>query len=249
MRLIGWRHMIAMGMLVSSHVCAQDHPASAATSEEIAVLQSQLALMQTHYTEILSTVYWSLGLVAALVVSMIAVGSYFNLRVYDRDKENLKSSLEFHLRARFAEEELRMKSEIEKYIDSLFPKKITDATKSLSSRMSTLDSKIDNINADYIQYRYEEQIKLAERAMSKKDSFKHYMNALDLVLRHPHHWYREIYADIVGEIEGLLRDGHIEPRHTEELSSLLEKLPKRFETNATRLKRALADPATFKKGD
>ena len=62
-------------------------------SDEVIALRAQLELMHQYDQRLLSTVYWSLTVVVALVLALITIIGFLNLRVYERDKAALKQEL------------------------------------------------------------------------------------------------------------------------------------------------------------
>src|SRR6266581_4289412 len=57
-------------------------------------LRAQLELMRSFQDSLLSTVYWSLGVLLVIVAVLVGFGWFANFRVYQRDLEGLKRELE-----------------------------------------------------------------------------------------------------------------------------------------------------------
>jgi hypothetical protein len=83
---------------------------------EVDLLKQQLEIHKQYTSDILSTVYFTLGVSLTLVVATIGLGWYQNHKVYERDKAELErvmaefirttmgasqKELEFHLKSRF----------------------------------------------------------------------------------------------------------------------------------------------------
>jgi hypothetical protein len=79
--------------------------ASRDTSEQLAVARAQLADAREFQASILSTVYWSLGTLAAVTVLLAGFGWFTNFRVYERDK----AVLERELKATIASESILLR--------------------------------------------------------------------------------------------------------------------------------------------
>jgi hypothetical protein len=62
-------------------------------NDEVIVLRAQLETMRQYDQRLLSTVYWSLTVVVALVLGLITIIGFLNLRVYERDKAALRQEL------------------------------------------------------------------------------------------------------------------------------------------------------------
>jgi hypothetical protein len=108
-----WRALLAfvlaIGCLVSVRLSlAQPAPAAAAAkivtsepkllpsqevTEQLAVVRAQLADARDFQSNMLSTVYWSLGTLASVSVLLAGFGWFINLRVYERDKTALEREL------------------------------------------------------------------------------------------------------------------------------------------------------------
>ena len=64
---------------------------------EVIALRAQLEIMRQYDGRILSTVYWSLGVIATLVLLLAGYGWYTNYRVYERDKTAMQQDLQGYL--------------------------------------------------------------------------------------------------------------------------------------------------------
>lgn len=71
--------------------------ASSGITDNTAVLQAQLDVMRDYTKHLLSTVYWSLGVIVTIVVLLIGFGWFANFKVYERDKIALQQQLHGHL--------------------------------------------------------------------------------------------------------------------------------------------------------
>ena len=61
---------------------------------EIVQLKEQNKLLREHQGSILSTVYWSLGVVATIVALLMGYSIFTNFKFYDQDKQRLKTDLQ-----------------------------------------------------------------------------------------------------------------------------------------------------------
>jgi hypothetical protein len=66
-------------------------------NEEVIVLRAQLEVMRQYDQSLLSTVYWSLSVIVALVILLAGYGWYTNFRVYERDKNAMQQDLQGYL--------------------------------------------------------------------------------------------------------------------------------------------------------
>lgn len=84
---------------LSSNILCQNIPDNSeemqlSTSDSINIkLNTEIQIMKEYNDDILSTVYWSLSFLGIIAVILISYGLYMNLKIYERDKEILKSEL------------------------------------------------------------------------------------------------------------------------------------------------------------
>lgn len=82
------------------------------TNDEVIALRAQLELMHQYDQRLLRTVYWSLTVVVTLVLALITIIGFLNLRVYDRDKAALRQELMGLLREEFAKSEQALRKSL-----------------------------------------------------------------------------------------------------------------------------------------
>jgi len=84
---------IAISMLLKAMLSP-----SLATADSLTVaLRAQNAILISNQQALLTTVYWSLGIVTTIAFLLTGFGWLVNLRLYDRDKTALEASLKWLL--------------------------------------------------------------------------------------------------------------------------------------------------------
>jgi len=77
---------------------------------EVDLLKVEIELLKNHNQQILETIYWSIGAVFTLALFVVGAGWYVNFRLYDRDKIEIKRSLEESFKERFEQDRLSLQS-------------------------------------------------------------------------------------------------------------------------------------------
>lgn len=112
-----------------------------AANQQIKLLESQLEMTREYQSLLLSTVYWALGGVFVLVGLLLGFGWLANFKIYERDKESLRSEMLSELSkvsADIASSFLAQSSALEQGLNA----KSEAATEALSK---LLDSNIDKV--------------------------------------------------------------------------------------------------------
>jgi len=92
-------------------------------ANQVAQLQIELAIVRQYSGQFLSTVYWALGVVAALAVLLVGFGWFSNFRLFEREKLSMRLDLESGLASQ-AREAIQ---QLERRFESL-RKLLTDST-------------------------------------------------------------------------------------------------------------------------
>jgi hypothetical protein len=84
--------------------------------EELAVLRAQLQVMTSYDQRLLATVYWALGALGTLGAAIIGFGWFTNFKIYERDKDALRSALSADIQAELAKLRSELSAEVSKEI-------------------------------------------------------------------------------------------------------------------------------------
>jgi AcrR family transcriptional regulator len=109
-----------------------------AIDAKVQVLQAEAQILKDFTQHLLATVYFSLATVVVVLITMVGFGWYQNFKVYERDKEALKTSLA----AAFQEQLSTRANEIEqrgtkRFLE--FDEKMADALKRTIQRTEDLE--------------------------------------------------------------------------------------------------------------
>lgn len=105
---------------------------------KVQALQSELQVMRDFTQHILSTVYWSLGVILVVLFTMIGFGWYQNFRAFERDKEALRVSLSETLRQDLSTKAVDLEQKLSEGSRAI-EKKVSDAIREAHHRISSVD--------------------------------------------------------------------------------------------------------------
>lgn len=92
--LVLFWHLQTPAQSISAPAAPQAPSPSQAPTTEVQVLRAQLEDAKRFQDQILNTVYWALGTLAAVTVALTGFGWLANFRVYERDKATLERELQ-----------------------------------------------------------------------------------------------------------------------------------------------------------
>jgi hypothetical protein len=166
----------------SSNITAP--PDSAAI--EIAVLKASLADERKHNEAVLSTVYWSLAVLATMGAALIGFGWLANFRFYERDKDALSAALKGHMNTGLRAISRRVRYELEssKTAVASLGTRLEEANHATVRQL--LDSRVAEMHAELVRLRKGlAEIELEQHAFMMDDLFKRGMdgNGFNAALR------------------------------------------------------------------
>lgn len=174
--------------------------ASATQTEftEVILLQRQLEDSRKFQDQILSTVYWSLGTLAAVATLLVGFGWFVNFRVYERDK----ASLERDIRAQMSEDgrafEIKLDAAAEKSTASLKRSLATELAaaeeritaraeelldaqkKKLDALVATNASKLDRLKSDVLHLQLGEKLRERKSTAIPRNILQCSVSALEI---------------------------------------------------------------------
>jgi hypothetical protein len=220
---------------------------------ETAALRAQLELMRQYDERLLQTVYWALGTAFGLVVFVAGVGWYVNFRLYERDKEALRSELRLELDTRVESISASLKEEVKEAQTSL-----DDAMKQTGRNLDEqakrhgkeiektalqageataqeLGGQLKELQAEIIEVRYEMSMRDAEKWAQQGvriNELRKYMDACSLAVQLTEEHY-SAYEWLLGKplegIEAVLRAGtRLRVQEVTEITEMLDALPPKY---------------------
>ena len=125
----------------TSDAAGEAHSVVEATrQDEIKLLKAELQIVEGYQDKILSTVYWSLGTLAAIAVLLVGFGWFANFRVYERDKKALSQELHTSIVGELQRVEKTVTDGIET-AKSTLPELVK---REVQQRVQTIQTKIDS---------------------------------------------------------------------------------------------------------
>jgi hypothetical protein len=168
---------------------------------EVKLLQRQLEDSRKFQDQILSTVYWSLGTLAAVATLLVGFGWFVNFRVYERDK----ASLERDLRVQMSEDASAFKTEAaaaaatsaasvkqslatqlaaaEERITARMNELLDAQERKLAARVATNASELNRLKSDVLNLQLEESLRkrqLWEEKKIPRNVLQSSVNALEI---------------------------------------------------------------------
>jgi hypothetical protein len=247
---------------------APSAPSSQAEPEcEAAALRAQLELMRQYDERLLQTVYWALGTAFGLVVFAAGAGWYVNFRLYERDKQALRTELRSEVETRSESIRRSLEEDAEQVRTSLHDasdkmsadlhvqadqrsKQIEKtALESVQAAADSLRTELKAVRMDILEIAYKMSISDAENWRQQgvhMNELRDYMESLSLAMqltrsRSSAEWrLQEPLKGIHGALQADARPG------VEEVASLIEmldSLPNKYSMQATKIRALLAKDA------
>jgi hypothetical protein len=117
----------------------------------VLLLQAQLDAERSFQSSVLDTVYWALGGVFFLVGLLLGIGWFANFKVYERDKEALKSTLEglaSKLGADLMERHSHLATSLEKTIQVQTSERGKAVERTIMSSVSSVEDRLTRLEID-----------------------------------------------------------------------------------------------------
>lgn len=125
----------------------------ASNQSEVVLLKQQLEIHRQYTSDILSTVYFTLGVSLTLVVATIGLGWYQNHKVYERDKAELERVMQEFIRTTL---EVSQK-ELESNLNNRFESFDESIAKALGSIKTSVQSVRLVLSAEIFRAKYSEE--------------------------------------------------------------------------------------------
>lgn len=106
----------------------------------VKVLRDELQTVKDFTQSMLATVYWSLTTVVVLLVALLGVNWYQNVKVYERDKETMRQQME----NAFGQKLLDVRSELDKEVR----KRVGAVDETFANALETMARKLEDARLD-----------------------------------------------------------------------------------------------------
>src|SRR6266566_7550202 len=215
-----------------------------ASDSVLVALRAQLELTRSFQADLLSTVYWSLGVVLVIVVLLVGFGWFANFRVYQRDLEGLKRELETFVAKAIAEVTTRLQTDLtsalttgKKDLENASSAKIDALSRDLLGRIGNLSRDLLVMKCDSLRAEFKQQV-LAKTYGSAATSA---LRLLRDALTFDWDFYKDLYtnASLTGLIESLGKGGVLTASELKDATELLMRLPDSYAVLRDRAKEAV----------
>jgi hypothetical protein len=201
----------------------------------VVALRAQLELQRAFQSDLLATVYWSLGVVVLIVVVLVGFGWFANFRVYQRDLEALRRELESLVTTAIANATARMQDRLTTSVDQ--------ARKELEAAGST---RIDRLARDLLILKCDSLQLEHGRSMERKSFGIAASYALRLLESAVSLGF-DIYINIALKalVDSLAQGGALTTRELTQATDLLVRVPDSFAVLRERARDAIGKAATI----
>jgi hypothetical protein len=207
--------------------------------EEIAILKAQLEQMRLYDARLLATVYWALGVLAALTVGIIGFGWFANFKVYERDKAQLTDVLHAAAKTSAQAGEARAKESaqsIEARLSKALDAKVKDLSESLKSDVSDLRRHVLSVQLEQILAEAKDWRSRGVLA----NSIATLRQALGIAVQLPWGWdlqVPDILDAIVADLTSLKQSNdQLDADAASQLTTMLSRLPESYEVTKSRIR-------------
>jgi len=203
---------------------------------EADLLRAQLETMRDYDQRLIETVYWALGVTAALAVLVAGFSWFSNLRLYQRDRDALRDqvrSLSQSATATISEANTRELHAIREAVEVTVGKEVSSKTGQFESVLESLRSEISELRV--VNHRLEAKLWEAEPVYA--NAFLEYTNALSAAVEADFTGY---YPELLTSIIRVLgKTKSVTSWDSSRLNPILSRLPHDYDTEAAKIKQLL----------
>src|SRR6266853_1195945 len=197
-------------------------------------LRAQLELTRAFQADLLSTVYWSLGVLVLIVAVLVGFGWFANFRVYQRDLDALRRELEATVTKSIVEMRAALQASLAEQL-----------TASKQELQQVLSAKIDGIALDllrlqveFFQFEFDTRVGNKNYTMAVTSALRLLGSAIDLK------WDFFINLALTGIVDSINNGGRLTLTELQSATSLLMRLPDSYAVLRERARVALAKAPT-----
>jgi len=197
-------------------------------------LRAQLELTRAFQADLLSTVYWSLGVLVLIVAVLVGFGWFANFRVYQRDLDALRRELEATVTKSIVEMRAALQASLAEQL-----------TASKQELQQVLSAKIDGIALDllrlqveFFQFEFDTRVGNKNYTMAVTSALRLLGSAIDLK------WDFFINLALTGIVDSINNGGRLTLTELQSATNLLMRLPDSYAVLRERARVALAKAPT-----
>ena len=210
-----------------------------AAQEEVRLLKAELLIIKSYQDNLLSTVYWSLGVLGTIAVGLVGFGWFANFRIYERDKLALSQEL----RAINKEEIRKHTRAIPELIEANAKQKLVVMQGEFNSLKMELLNRLIKAEIDILESKHKQWVddKVFANAITIS------ADLLDRALQGNQLWRIANYLDFIRQdISGIrVQNMPMMPSNISELMGLLDKTGSEHLIAVNKIKELLAKVKTM----
>lgn len=204
-------------------------------------------MMSDHNDKLLSTVYWSLGVIFTITILLIGFGWFANFKIYERDKDIIRQEITGHLKTEFLklteDNETRINENINK-IKEISKSHGKDAANNIKSELMNI---INNNSSDINDLMYEMYSMKASNYESREiynNALYYYLKIIQLSIKMKYEWR---VANTLDKIKSLCMQKSFKPTAEDitDLTSMFNDLPSKFSIVIKEIKDLLGKRESF----
>jgi len=190
------------------------------------LLKQEVALLQKQNQQLLDTLYWSLGISFAIVLSAIGAVLYFNFRFSEREKQQMQEALVREIERNVSKYEEKSREDLKEFVQ-----------REVRRQVGRLQRGLEDLQSQILFMEYSlkemEAEKWSEKGV-KGNEFTAYLEMLEIALKTD--WEYGITNALDGLTNVVSEEiGFLDAKDISDLHELLSRLPKRYQGVADRL--------------
>ena len=152
---------------------------------EVAALRAQLEVMRQYDRRLMSTVYWSLGVLATVAIFLVGFGWFANFRLYERDKAALRLELQTTTQERLSQIKEAIRSANDEQFKAIEKHVAIAAKEAASNVQRTLEGKLQSIFIALKLLEYDSTKQEGDRATTRGvlvNAVRHYRKMMEVAI-------------------------------------------------------------------
>jgi len=176
--------------------------------------------------KILQTVYWALGSILVILLLIIGLGWYNNLRVYRKDLDSMRESVSVAIKERASEIEGRLNTQIEKRAKDV----LQSSKVAVQESIAQLQKSIDSLKSDLLNIEWEIGNRAASDWLIRGQPITaahRYCDLLNIAIQQGYDWR---ISDVLDSLRKTIKiaGNRVDSSLVVNITNILGKLPSKY---------------------
>ncbi len=140
---------------LSLFIPIQSHAQNTSIRTDVEVLKAQIQLLQDVNTNILNSVYWTLGVLAAIFIAVISVNLYFNIIANKKEIRKIKEDTLTNAESKIEKAESKLLEKINSQLDERFKRESDNIFNRIQNEFltyqATVNKKLEEIQTKLVE--------------------------------------------------------------------------------------------------